>query len=157
MTIFCQKPHLPVGGRLSQFLDFWEANTWALEVVKFGYAIEFYNKPPPFQQVCWITVASKEAEQVLTIEILSLLLNAISIVPQTEWQEGFYSALFLVPRKGGTLRPIINLKPLNTHVRVTKFKMENLRSVIRFVQLGDWLVLIDFKRRVLMRTSPSFT
>ena len=59
--------------------------------------------------------------------------------------EGFYSIFFLVDKKGGGVRPILNLKPLNKYIIKRTFKMENLRSIKRAVKPGDWLVSIDLQ------------
>ncbi|CAH2224696.1 reverse transcriptase, partial [Pelobates cultripes] len=37
---------------------------------------------------------------------------------------GFTSNLFLVPKKGGGVRPIINLRPFNAFLRYQHFQME---------------------------------
>ena len=50
----------------------------------------------------------------------------------TDKSPGFYSHLFLVPKKTGDLRPIINLKLLNNHITKEKFKME-MQCAIRIV------------------------
>jgi hypothetical protein len=41
---------------------------------------------------------------------------------------GFVSNLFLVPKKDGGSRPVINLKNLNTQLPYEHFKMEFLRG-----------------------------
>ena len=144
----CINSHLPVGGRLSHFAHFWEQNvqdTWALEVVRQGYALEFEGPPPTFQGVR-VTRANGDRARFLREEIQSLLLkNAIERVPPGEVEEGFYSTFFLTPKKEGTWRPILNLKPLNAHLRSPTFKMETLRSVVRAVDPGDWMASIDLK------------
>ena len=57
----------------------------------------------------------------------------------------FLSNLFLVPKKDGSLRPVINLKPLNHYVRKQKFKMEGAKVLKDILQEGDWMVSIDLK------------
>lgn len=66
-------------------------------------------------------------------------------VPQAERFQGFYSNLFTVPKKDGSVRPILDLKMLNRHVRVRKFKMESLRSVVASLERGEFLASIDIR------------
>ena len=42
---------------------------------------------------------------------------------------GFYSRLFLVPKKTGGMRPVIDLSILNSYLSVPHFKMETNRSI----------------------------
>ena len=144
----CIRSHLPVGGRLTHFAHFWEQHvqdSWALEVVREGYALEFEGPPPTFRGVR-ATRAMGDRARFLREEIQSLLLkNAIERVPPGEVKEGFYSTFFLTSKKDGTWRPILNLKPLNLHLRHRTFKMETLRSVVRAVDPGDWMASIDLK------------
>ena len=46
--------------------------------------------------------------------------GAIQLVKDKD-NPGFYSRLFLVPKKGGQYRPVINLKPLNRWIRYNHF------------------------------------
>ena len=78
-------------------------------------------------------------------EVSSLLQKeAIERVPENV-SAGFYSTYFLVPKKTGDLRPILNLKPINKFVSCPSFKMETLNSVIQGLRGGDWLASIDLK------------
>ena len=52
----------------------------------------------------------------------------------------FLSQLFLVPKKDGSQRPVINLKPLNQ-----KFKMEGAKLIWDLLRQKDWMVSIDLK------------
>ena len=45
-------------------------------------------------------------------------------LPESEQGKGFFSSVFLVPKKGGGLRPVINLKHLNEFILAPHFKME---------------------------------
>ncbi len=60
---------------------------------------------------------------------------------------GFYSNVFLVEKASGGFCPVINLKPLNRHLVVPKFKMETIASIIKSVETRDWAVSIDLGGR----------
>lgn len=147
--VLAHKPEFPVGGRLPHFQDYWSKNVkdiWALEIIQKGYALEFQQEPPPPSGIRWTPSMAPSKDALMLEEIHSLQAkNAIEVVPQANAQAGFYSMLFLVPKKDGTLRPVINLRPLNAYIKVRHFKMETLRSVIRFVKPGDWLASLDLK------------
>jgi hypothetical protein len=63
----------------------------------------------------------------------------------TDDSEGFICSLFVIPKKMGGFRPILNLKPLNEFIRYEHFKMENLQSVRFLLREGDWMVKLDLK------------
>jgi hypothetical protein len=56
---------------------------------------------------------------------------------------GFYSHVFLVPKKSGEWRLIIDLSRLNRFLRVPRFKMETTRSVATAILPKDWAVSLD--------------
>ena len=55
----------------------------------------------------------------------------------------YYSRIFLVPKKNGKLRLIIDLSVLNHFVYTQTFKMETQRKVKDAVQLNDWAFSLD--------------
>lgn len=62
-----------------------------------------------------------------------------------EPQLGFYSTLFLVPKKDRGQRPVINLKALKQFIQTHHFKMEGIHTLKNTIKLDDWLVKLDFK------------
>ena len=60
-------------------------------------------------------------------------------------QEGFISQIFLVPKKDGGYRSVINLKALNRFIAEEHFKMEGFHMVKDLVKPHDWLAKIDLK------------
>jgi hypothetical protein len=58
---------------------------------------------------------------------------------------GFYSSVFVVPKKDGGWRPIINLKNLNNHIHSPHFKMENISNLKDIILPGDWMCKLDLK------------
>ena len=53
--------------------------------------------------------------------------------------------LFLVPKKGGQMRPVIIHKKLNEWVKPQYFKMEGTGTLKELMRVNDWMVKVDFK------------
>ena len=60
-------------------------------------------------------------------------------------QGEYFSNLFLVPKKTGDMRPVINLKSLNSFIQDIHFKMENIQMALAFNAQGDYMVTIVLK------------
>ena len=126
VLVACVKPQIPVSGRLLHFKQEWvkyRPSVWVLRILDVGYIIPF-KKLPVFQGVKQ-TPLKGEYAQVLLEEVNTLLRKgAIELVTDRP-QEGYYSSYFLVPKKTGDLRPILNLKPINGIIQKATFKMES--------------------------------
>lgn len=129
-------------------LDQWvkgKASSWVLQMVKRGYHLQFAQKPPAFLSIVESTAVGDKAH-VLREEIATILRKeAIHVVPRTEAQEGFYSRYFLVPKKGGGLRTILDLRALYSYFRCYNFKMMTPRALLHSVHQNDWFTSIDLK------------
>jgi len=70
--------------------------------------------PNPLYQPANPPISTKEQGSLIQEEV-KVLLEKGAIVPvhSCRPQKSFYSTLFLVPKKGGQMRPVINLKRLN--------------------------------------------
>ncbi len=64
---------------------------------------------------------------------------------QPERRQGFYSPYFIVPKKRGGLRPILDLRVLNWALHKLPFKMRTRRRIIKCIQPLDWFAAIDLK------------
>ena len=51
--------------------------------------------------------------------------------------------LFLVPKKDGKLRPVIDLSSLNQYINKQHFKMETFKSIRQSIMANNWAVSID--------------
>lgn len=117
-----------------------------LDTIARGYRIQFWRRPPPFSGVLPTIVKDPVQANILAEEVATLLQkNAIKKVSTSEQQAGFYSIYFLVPKKDGGLRPILDLRRLNAHLKVLPFKMLHTRHILESVVPGEWFTTIDLK------------
>ncbi|KAL0194632.1 hypothetical protein M9458_008204, partial [Cirrhinus mrigala] len=134
---------------LVDYLAAWKllpnVSAWVLRTVEKGYAIQFGAPPPPFDGV-FPTLVGPEQALVMEQEVETLLRKeAIEVVPPQDRESGFYSRYFIVPKKDGGLRPIIDLHQLNRSVMKLKFKMLTVKQVVSQIRSEDSFVTIDLK------------
>ncbi len=138
-------PLEPLAQRLEAWLTLPSLSRWLTRTIRHGYAIQFARRPPKFNGVLETSVAVRNAP-VLCEEIAVLLAkDAIEPVPPAEMRQGFYSPYFIVPKKGGGLRPILDLRVLNRALHKLPFKMLTHRRMIKCIQPQDWFAAIDLK------------
>ncbi len=138
--------------RLAPLVDYLAAwkllpnvSRWVLQTVEKGYRIQFGAPPPPFKGLC-LTSTNPEQALVLEQEVSSLLRKeAIEVVPPLDRESRFYSRYFVVPKKDGGLRPILDLRLLNRSVSRLKFRMLTVKQVVSQIRSEDWFVTIDLK------------
>ena len=118
---------------------------WVLSIAS-RYKVELMGTPTQLYQP--VTTCSREQLSLMEEEI-STLRAKCAIVPVSdtnpERRKGFISTIFLVPKKGGKVRPMFNLKDLNRFVRASHFKLEGVQSVKDLLQRSDWMTRIDLK------------
>ena len=115
---------------------------WVLQTVQ-GFQLPLVGQPtqataPPQLQL------SLEQQDLVSTEVQAMIeKRAISVVQPD--QRGFVSQIFLVPKKDGGHRPVVNLKALNKFIVEEHFKMEGFHMVKDLVKPGDWLAKLDLK------------
>ena len=105
-----------------------------------------FSSRPPLSSPSRATPRSLGREQTVALEeeIQSLLQKgAIRRCPRRA--AGFYSTMFVTPKKGGSWRPIINLRSLNRYVITPHFKMETIQNLKDVLRQGDFMAKIDLK------------
>ena len=94
------------------------------------------RSPPMVTITSGQTQISEEIERLLEKQAIRRVRN----------QNGqFVSRIFTVPKKDGSHRPVVNLRPLNQFIRKVRFKMEGMMMVKSILQMEDWMVSIDLK------------
>ncbi len=138
-------PLVPLARSLGAWLELPRPSRWLLRTIRLGYAIQFARRPPKFRGIRFTSVLSKDAP-VLRAEVAVLLAkDAIEPVPPAEMKSGFYSPYFIVPKKGGGLRPILDLRVLNWALHKLPFRMLTQRRIFQCVRPLDWFAAIDLK------------
>jgi len=69
--------------------------------------------------------------------------GALERVSPPSRESGFYSRYFIVPKKDGGLRPILDLRHLNSRVQKLKFRILTLKRIVSQIQSEHCFVTID--------------
>lgn len=134
-----------IAGRTALYFDNWISLTgdpYVLSCVK-GVKIEFNALPRMAKMPLDFLMTSNE-KSLVDEEVQGMILKG-AIVEVNPCEDQFVSNIFLRPKKNGTMRPIINLKKLNTFVRAPHFKMEHLLTFLPFIRRGMFLTSLDLK------------
>ena len=104
-----QKTDLPLAGRLVYYLQNWSVITrdrWVLDTVQ-GYQIDLVSEPhqrslptPPHHSSTQSQLIQEELSNLIQKQAIKLL--------EHPSETGFYSNIFLVPKKSGGQRPVIS-------------------------------------------------
>ena len=108
-----------------------------------GYRLDWRSQPNQFHRP--VTGSLNHLQSSAIAEEIPRLLEKGAIEEVPTRRQGFYSRLFLVPKKDQQMRPVINLRPLNNFLRHEHFKMEGIHTVKDLLRQGDWLTRIDLK------------
>ena len=96
------------------------------------------------------TVKDPVQANILAEEVATLLQKgAITRVSTSVQQAGFYSIYFLVPKKDGGLRPILDLRRLNAHLKNPDIQNAPDKAHPRVNRAGRVVHYDRFKRCVL--------
>ncbi|XP_050950465.1 uncharacterized protein LOC127153455 [Labeo rohita] len=146
-------PLIPLATRLGAWLQLPSLSRWLIRTVRLGYAIQFARRPPRYRGVLFTSVHSDTHAAVLRAEVAVLLAkDAIEPVPPAEMKSGFYSPYFIVPKKSGGLRPILDLRALNRSLLRLPFKMLTMKRMLTCIRPQDWFAAIDLKDASLAKS-----
>lgn len=131
-------------GSVRFYVENWRKITcdpWIIDTIENGYFIEFEQYPrqnfPP-KQISF----NENQKELIDHEVLSML--GKGAIEKSRYEKDQYvSNIFLVQKKNGKYRPVINLKSLNRHVKYFHFKQETLSSVLANISRNDYFCSID--------------
>ena len=136
---------MPVTGRTVFFTENWkeiQASQQMLDIIQ-GYKIPFVEDPS--QRFHPSTKANSAEERELILEEINSLLakEAIEEVPVSELC--YSSNMFLVAKKSGGKRPVLNLRPLNNFVPNETFKMEGIHLLKDLLKHNYFMTRFDMR------------
>lgn len=139
------KVSIPVAGRISHALQFWQTLTEdfsILQTVK-GLKLDFIDGEKPFQQKIPFQKIVNQAETSAIETEISRLIQKGVLIPSQEEKGQYVNTIFTRPKKDGSHRMILNLKPLNQFVEYKKFKMDTIRTVLQLMHKNCYMASID--------------
>ena len=146
---------VPVGGRLRFFWEEWRSIGASRKVVRWfrkGYPLPF--APDGREQAVRLMSPTSPAylmvdyssdtvrQEALHCKIEELLAKS-AIEPLPDGQLAFFNRVFLVPKKTGGFRLILDVSKLNEFLVVDKFHMDTVQVIRSAVEEGMWAVSID--------------
>ncbi|KAK6028679.1 reverse transcriptase [Ostertagia ostertagi] len=130
-------------GRLALFQKNWARLTrdpWVLETIQ-GYKLEFGDEKPR----CSLHEKRSASLSDLLIAEVSKLLEK-GAVEEIPWSSKVWtSSIFVIPKKDGGNRTVINLRPLNKFIKHHHFKLESIGLIRDLLERNDFMAKIDMK------------
>ena len=136
-----------MGGRLRLFLSQWRRITddvFVLSVVAHGFIISPSQDFPGVLRLKTITPRNPLAQAKIEEEVASLL-QKCAIVKVDDRPHLSLSPIFVILKKYGGLRVILNLKRINVFIPPQHFRMESLAAVLPQLLKEDWAVTLDLQ------------
>ena len=132
-------------GRTSVCTSQWESltnNKFVLGVVK-GIKLKFTDVPWQAGPLPEINLSDKD--KALVDKEVGGLLQKGAVVKVDPVPGQFVSNIFLVAKKSGGMRPVINLKKLNKFLAREHFKMEHIFTILPLLHEGCFMTSLDLK------------
>jgi hypothetical protein len=126
-------------------IHLWEitASSKTAQCIKSGFQIEWKNLPPPKTHLKNHPIKQQDLEFVS--EEIGRLLQMGAISPVKRKKLTIINPIGIVPKKNGKKRMIIDMRFVNSFMKVPKFKLEDLRTAINLMEPLDWMIKIDLQ------------
>ncbi|MES9883156.1 MAG: reverse transcriptase domain-containing protein [Sedimenticola sp.] len=133
-------------GRLKDFAENWRKITndeTILNIVQ-NCSIDFIDDVNPINTRIPPCYFSATENFVIDNEIQTLLNMGVIIEVNHEPDE-YLSPIFIVPKRNGEYRMILNLKQLNEYIVYHHFKMDTFESSLKLIKHNCWMSSIDLR------------
>lgn len=137
-------------GRLAQYLQKWRHISNDPEILQAieGYKIPFVSVLPTNIHMPSPIFPHTTAEA--CDQEISRLLYKGAIIATTPSDNQFLSSFFLIDKKTGGKRFILNLKKLNNFLSPQHFQLEDWRTVVQLMTPDSWMATIDLEDAYLL-------
>ena len=139
----------PVGGRLALFPTVWQdkvpTDRTVVQWAQKGLRLVWDDQRPPTRSSPWPFPLPTDQDKLQLLEQEMSALVTKRAIEEVTNPKGFYSLVFLVPKKSGGWRPVFDLSQLNRFLVVPRFKMESALSIQRSLRVDKWAISIDIK------------
>ena len=106
-------------------------------------SLDFISRPV-LSKISLINLVYWDAERNCLLNAVKKMLKKEAIEPfQNISSLGYYSCLFLAPKKTGGWRPVIDLSGLNTYLHITSFERKTAKIIQESLDQGQWMTPID--------------
>ena len=131
------------GGQVQKCFQFWKSFCRDRKVLRHVAGIRIPFTQEVTQKTPVREIHMKAGERKFVCQKLRDLKKSGCIEEIHHPCEGWVSNIFLRPKKDGSYRLILNLKPLNKYIEYKKFKMPSIRTVIHMIKQGDKMISVD--------------
>ena len=134
-----------MGCHLQAFLPAWAAITddrFILSVIRRGFTIHL-TQPLPGGTLRSLPKAGTAHFRASIATEIRALLDKRAIRRVHDHPLLCLSPVFIVPKRSGKVRMILNLKAINQFIQPMSFRMETLTTILPLLGPGDWAVSID--------------
>ena len=135
------------GGRVRHHLPFWKTickDKYVLDIID-GVSVQFDTQLPTQLTLPRELKMNSTEQEFVDEEISHLLQEGFIVKLNSHIPSGWVSNVFLVPKRQGGFRMILNLKDLNQYVKYTKFKMDGIEKVVHMMREGDFFASLDLR------------
>ncbi len=123
------------------------SSSFGVDRIRYGLKLNWISGPPPVttdHQAQVNSDVSCPRKDSLIHESIQKMLNKRAIRVVSDGYPGFYSHLFMVPKKGtDKWRPVIDLSTLNNYTLIPHFKMETAELIRASLQPQEWVTSVD--------------
>ena len=111
-------------------------------MIRNGFAIEL-AEPIPGGTIRAQTATGGRSFRAAIASEVAVLLKKRAIERVRDYSRLCLSPVFIVPKRSGKARMILNLKAINRFIQPVHFRMETLATILPLLRSGDWAVSVD--------------